>query len=215
MNNQCNINNRSMARFSDINRADELKAAAIKLAAWRSLDATAKRAAYATATAIGGGKRANRASQIGFIQPFGDAAKLWIETKILAPPSVTPSPGTSEETVSTLITSVLTAVNPGISLALPDGAGNISVAVKKVQLAKVRLTEKTGAGIPGTVSRMTGFPYTKYNSNTISCPYGKGGTFTGEAVARGLLRAALLGTTPNGKSVGFTPQGDVKTGVKP
>lgn len=202
-----------MARFSDINRADELKAAAIKLAAWRALDATAKKASYATATGVGGGKRANRSSKIGFIQPFGAATKIWYETRVLAPQTETDTPKTNEEAVGNLVTAVLTAIGAGISPELPTGAGNTSVAVTKVQFAKVRLTEKTGAETP-TNSRITGRPYIKRNSNTVSCPYGKSTTFTDEATARGLLRTALLGTTPGGKSVGFTPQGDVKIGVK-
>lgn len=201
-----------MARFSDINRADELKAAAVKLDLWRKLDTAAKKAAYAAATAVGGGKRANRASKVAFVQPFGASDRLWFETKILAPQSESAAPGANEESVGSLITAILTAVNPGVFAALPTGGNNMSVQMKKIKLAKVRLTERTGAGIP-TTSRMTGRPYTKFNSNTVSCPFGKGGTFSGEATARGLIRTALLGATPGGKSVGFSPQGDVKISV--
>lgn len=201
-----------MARFSDINRADELKAAAIKLATWRSLDAAAKKAAYTAATAVGNGKRANRSSRTAFIQPFGSSNNIWFETKMLAQSSETPSPDSNEEAVSGLITLLLTAVVSGFNLTLPAGAGNISVATKKIQLAKARITEKTGTGV-ATTSRITGRPYTKFNSNTLSCPYGKSASFTSEAVARGIIRTTLLGTTPSGKSVGFTPQGDVKIGL--
>jgi hypothetical protein len=198
-----------MARFSDINRADELKAAAVKLDLWRKLDATAKKAAYATATGVGGGKRANRSSKLGFIQPFGASDKIWFETKVLAPQAETDTPKTNEESVGNMVSAVLSAVAPGISATLPTGAGNISVQMKKIKLAKVRLTERTGTGADAT-SRMTGRPYRKFNSNTISCPFGKGGTFTGEAVARGLIGTALLVASTTSKTVGFSPQGNVK-----
>lgn len=209
-----NTSNRSMARFSDINRADELKAAAIKLAAWRALDSAAKKAAYKAAAAVGNGKRANRSSKIGFIRPFGAADKLWYETRVLAPQAETGAPKTNEEAVGNLVAAVLEAIGDGIVAELPAGAGNTSVAVKKVQFAKVRLTEKTSTVPDPVISRMTGRSYTKHVSNTISCPYGKSANFTSEAVARGLIRTALLGTSPAGKTVGFSPQGDVKIGVK-
>lgn len=205
-----------MARFSDINRADELKAAATQLELWRKKDAEAKKKAYADALAVGNGKRANRSSIPGFIQPFGPADKIWYETKVLAPQTQTKAPSTNEESVGNLVTALLAAIGTGIAKELPAGAGNTSVAVTKVQFAKVRLTEKTGKGTDAN-SRMTGRPYKKFNTNTISCPYGKSSTFPDEATARDLLRTTLLkpaeSETAGVKTVGFTAQGDVKIGV--
>lgn len=204
-----------MARFSDIMRADELKAAKDKLEAWQRLDRAAKRAAYQTA--VGDHKRINRASRVGFIQPFGAPEKFWYQAKVLAPASATPEPGTKEENDAALITALLTVISPtattGYVLAgVPGGAGNISNEAKKVQFAKVKLTERSGTGEPGKLSRMTGMPYMKYRTNTVSTPFGvaAGATDKSEQAARKALRTALLGNPPaNNRFVGFTPQGEI------
>lgn len=200
-----------MARFSDILRADELKAAKDKYELWLRLDRAAKQAAYNAA--VGDHKRLNRASRVGFVQPFGAPEKFWYKTKVLAPPSETPEPSTKEENDAALITALLTAVSPtaitGYVLgSVPSSAGNMSSEAKKIQFAKVRLTERSGTGEPGKLSRMTGLPYTKYRTNTVSCPFGvdSAATDKSEQAARKALRAAL--TAPN-RFVGFTPQGEI------
>ncbi|MEG4032075.1 MULTISPECIES: hypothetical protein [unclassified Microcoleus] len=204
-----------MARFSDILRADELKAAKDKLETWQKLDRAAKQAAYVAA--VGDHKRLNRASRIGFVQPFGAPDKFWYQAKVLAPASATPEPGTKEENDAALITALLTVVSPSATTGYvlgtaPGGAGNISAEAKKVQFAKVKLTERSGNGEPGKISRMTGLPYTKYRTNTVSTPFGVNAEATdkSEQAARKALRAALLGNPPAAnRFVGFTPQGEI------
>ncbi|MEP6517452.1 hypothetical protein [Microcoleus vaginatus] len=204
-----------MARFSDILRADELKAAKDKLEAWQKLDRAAKRAAYQAA--VGDHKRLNRASRVGYVKPFGAPDKFWYQTKVLAPASATPEPNTKEENDAALITALLTVVSPTattgyVLAAVPDGAGNMSAEAKKVQFAKVKLTERTGNGEPGKLSRMTGLPYMKYRTNTVSSSFGVNGAATdkSEQAARKALRDALLGNPPaNNRFVGFTPQGEI------
>lgn len=206
---------KQMARYSDILRADELKAAKDKLEAWQKLSRAAKREAYQTA--VGDHKRLNRASRTGFVQPFGAPDKFWYEAKVLAPASATPEPKTKEENDAALITALLTVISPsattGYVLAgVPGGAGNMSTQAKKVQFAKVRLTERSGAGESGKISRITGLPYMKYKTNTISTPFGvpAGATDRSEQAARKALRTALLGNPPaNNRFVGFTPQGEI------
>jgi len=200
-----------MARFSDILRADELKAAKDKLEAWQRLDRAAKQAAYKAA--VGDHKRVNRASRTAYIQPFGSPDNFWYEAKALAPAAVTPEPQTTEENDTALITALLLAVSPSATTgyvlgSAPTGANNISNRAKKIQFAKVRITQRSGNGEPGKISRMTGLPYTKYNTNTISTPFGvnQASTDKSEQRARKDLQTALRA---NNRTVGFTPQGDV------
>ncbi|MEG4964589.1 MULTISPECIES: hypothetical protein [unclassified Microcoleus] len=203
-----------MARFGDIMRAEELKAAKDKFDAWLKLDRAAKQAAYATA--VGNNKRVNRASRIAYIQPFGAPDKFWYETKALASAAATPAPNTKEENDAGLITLVLTATAPtattGYVLAtVPTGAGNVSARAKKIKFATVKVTERTGAGAP-QISRMTGRPYLKYATNTVSSPFGVNSSASdkSEQGARKALRTALLGSTPpDNRFVGFSPQGDI------
>lgn len=202
-----------MARMTDIMRADELKAAKDKLETWQKLDRAAKKAAYATAAAVGGGKRVNRGASLGYIQPFGAPDNFWYETKILAAPTAAATP--NEEAAGALITAVITATAPFQVLTVPPGTNNIANLAKKVQFAKARCTEKSGAGI-ATTSRVTGLPYTKYASNTVSSPFGvgDGGAVNTEPTARTAIRTALMNGNPAGRSVGFSPQGFVGNVMK-
>lgn len=205
-----------MARMTDILRADELKAAKDKYEAWLKLDTVQKKAAYATA--VGDHKRVNRASRTVFIQPFGGPDNFWYETKALAPAAAAPAPAPNEENEAGLITAVITATTtaPFVVLTVPAGANNMSNLARKVQFAKVRCTEKTGSGAPKN-SRMTGRPYMKYNTNSISSPFGyaSGVVDKTEQGAAKLIRAGLMGANaPAGRSVGFTPQGFVGNIVK-
>ncbi|MEG4108999.1 hypothetical protein [Microcoleus sp. S13_C5] len=200
-----------MARMTDILRADELKLAKTAYETWLKLDRAAKKAAYATATGVGGGKRANRGSRIVFIQPFGAPDNFWYETKGLAPAADAPAPTTVEESASGLITAVISATTAFTPLVVPAGANNMSNRARKVQFAKVRCTERAaGAGTP-TTSRITGLPYTKYNTNTISSPFGMapGATDKTEQFAARAIRNSLLTGNPAGRFVSFTSQGDV------
>lgn len=202
-----------MTRFSDIYRADELKAAATALELWRRKTAAEKKAAYTAAAAIGGGKRLNRGTKIGFIQPFGAPDNFWYETKVLAP--ATDAATANEENAASLITAVNTATSSFIFAALPGGANNLSAEAKKVQFAKIRCTEKSSAGTP-TNSRLTARPYTKYSSNTASSPFGASSAALNEAAARKLIKTLLMppSSPPVGRSIGFTPQGDIGSVAK-
>ncbi|MEG4458911.1 hypothetical protein [Microcoleus sp. N9_A1] len=196
-----------MARFSDIYRADELKAAADALELWRRKTAAEKKALYATATAVAGGKRLNRSTKVGFIQPFGAPDNFWYETKVLA--SATEAPTANEENTASLITAVTTAVSLFIFASVPVGANNLSNQAKKVQFAKVRCSEKSGAGVPA-ISRLTSRPYTKYNSNTASSSFGASSAALNEPTAAKAIKASLMPVTPvAGRSIGFTSQGNI------
>jgi hypothetical protein len=196
-----------MARFSDINRADELQAAATKLRQWRALDTAAKRQAYAASTTEF--KRINRASTIAYIQPFG-VNKLFYETKALAFSADTPAPTTKEENDTTLVGNITGALwAKSIFATIPTGAGNMSVPAKKVKFAKVRVTEQGTGKKNNHTSRFTGRTYTKHETNTLSCPYGKGTSadFASEEKAQAVLRAALKAPK---RTISFSAQGDIQ-----
>lgn len=199
-----------MARMQDILRADELKVAKDNYESWLRLDRTAKKAAYATAAEIGGGKRANRGTSMAFIQPFGAPNNFWYETKVLAAPTTAPT--ATEEAATALITAVMSATTGFRVATVPVGPNNVSNLAKKIQFAKVRCTERNGAGVP-TTSRITKLPYTKYNSNTISNSFGVGNTTQAaadtEPEARRVIQGLLMAGTPAGRTVSFKSQGFV------
>ncbi|MEG4323605.1 MULTISPECIES: hypothetical protein [unclassified Microcoleus] len=202
-----------MARFSDIYRADELKAAATALEAWRRKTAAEKKALYATAAAVGEGKRLNRGSRIGFIQPFGAPDNFWYETKVLALP-ISP-PGEKEEQDNSLVQAVMTAVNSFILESVPTGANNLSNKAKNIVFAKVRCTSKKSGNPAPATSRMTGRPYSKFNTNTASSPFGATSAALTEPAAQKIIRGTLMPATPvAGRSVGFSPQGYVGSVTK-
>lgn len=96
-----------MARYGDINRAEQLMAAKNKLDAWRKLDSAAKSAAYKAARL---GLKINVGASLGYIKPFGETNDnfYWL-ARILALPTTAPKPDV-EENNNDLITSVRTAV---------------------------------------------------------------------------------------------------------
>lgn len=202
-----------MARMSDILRADELKAAKDAYELWLRKSRAEKQAAYIAA--VGDHKRVNRSSRRVFIQPFGAPEKFWYETKALAPAALNPPAGTKEENDAALITALLaaTAGDAGyVLLAVPAGANNVSNRAKKIQFAKVKCTERTGEGAAKN-SRITGLPYMKYQTNSVSTPFGyKTGTADkSEQAAARAIRSVLLpdASPPPNRFVGFTSQGDV------
>jgi hypothetical protein len=99
-----------MARFSDIRRGEELKAANDLLELWQRKTRAEKKALYLAATNVGGGKRVNRGSKVGYVQPFGAPDNFWYETQVLAPATEAPTP--AEENAAALILAVVGAAAP-------------------------------------------------------------------------------------------------------
>jgi hypothetical protein len=149
-----------MARYTDINRAEELMAAKTKLDAWRRLDAEAKRTAYAAARL---GLKINVGSSLAYIRPFGEGSDNFVwESKILAVPTAAPK-ALKEENNNSLITNVLAAVvgSGAVLQTKPSGPSIIVKRAKKIQFARVICTvPKTQT--KDTTSRMTGRPLHSY-----------------------------------------------------
>lgn len=196
-----------MARYGDINRAEELMAAKTKLEAWRRLDAAAKRTAYAAARL---GLKINVGSSLAYIKPFGEGSdNFYWEAKILDVPTAAPKP-TKEENNNTVITNVRTAVTGAgaVVIAKPSGPSITFKRAKKIQFARVVCT------VPKTqtkdaISRITGKPYTLVETDTVSCPFGQSAAPNNvEKAVQEAIRAAIKGTMPTAR-VTFKPQGYV------
>ncbi|MEG4964941.1 MULTISPECIES: hypothetical protein [unclassified Microcoleus] len=159
-----------MARYADINRAEELMAAKTKLEAWRRLDAAAKRAAYQAARL---GLKVNVGWSWGYIKPFGEAGNFFWEAKLLAVPTAAPKPD-KEENNNSLITNVRTSVvSGGAAVEIKPTTANVSIKrARKIEFARVLCTvPKTQTR--DTISRTTGKPYTLVETDTVSCAFGR------------------------------------------
>jgi len=196
-----------MARYADINRADELMAAKTKLEAWRKLDKAAKATAYAAARL---GLKVNVGKSTAYIRPFGQASdNFYWEANILAVPTE-PAVTGKEENNNTLITNVRTAViNAGVVAETAPTGANVSIKrARKIQFSRVVCTVPKTQRRP-TTSRATGLPYNQVETDTVSCPFGQGAAPRDiEQTARQAIRDALKTSQPTAR-VSFKPQGYV------
>ncbi|MEG4225534.1 hypothetical protein QUA35_06695 [Microcoleus sp. N9_B2] len=194
-----------MARYADINRAEELMAAKTKLEAWRRLDAAAKRAAYQAARL---GLKINVGSSLGWIKPFGETNNFYWETKILAVPTAAPKPE-KEENNNSLITNVRTAViGAGAAADTKPTTANVSIKrARKIELARVLCTVAK-AQTKDAISRTTGKPYTLVETDTVSCAFGQTEGADNEKAVQDGIRAALKLTQSTAR-ISFKPQGYV------
>lgn len=199
-----------MGRFSDIMRADELKADKDAYELWLKKTRAEKQAAYKTTIEKTGNKRSNVGTETGFIFPFGvdQSKKIVLALGLLKEGS---DLAASEENEAALITKMRTAV---IGAALYASTGNLpaahivfDTAGKKIKPAKVRLVE-LGAKVDDIKSRFTGRPYSYRKRNSVSCSFGqKIGTETDYEKARVAIRTAL--ETEAKYTAYFTPQGEI------
>lgn len=204
-----------MGRFSDIMRADELKADKDAYDLWLRKTRAEKRTAYQATIAKTGNKKSNVGTELGYIFPFGvvQTAKVVLAVGIVKDGE---DLATSEETEGALITKLRTAV-VGDALYASVSAPTAGLIVfdtrgKKIKPAKVKLVQ-VGAKVEGVVSRITGRPYSYRKKNSVSCSFGqKIGTATDFESAKSVIRKALE-TSDGDYTAYFTPQGDIDIGV--
>ncbi|MDF0551692.1 hypothetical protein [Kamptonema sp. UHCC 0994] len=199
-----------MARYGDINRAEELKAAKDKLDLWLKMSRAEKQAAFAATQAATGNKRSNVGRTTAWIQPFGAPDKFFYETWIPGSPSGDPT--AKEENANTIITKVANAVKAAnlAAIAEPTGANLIIEKARKIQFAKV-IYSQVGGTVNGVVSRITGIPYSYKKTDSVSSSFGQGVTapVPSEGTAQAQLRVALLAAATGNERVSFKPQGNV------
>lgn len=164
-----------MAKYRDIDRADELKSAKIKLEAYRGSTKAAKASAYAAAR---NGLKLLVGSQKAFLKPFGETADFYWEIDALA--QSTRAAKATEDKDDGFIGLVLAPIFLSsialltAQLPLPAPANRVvKLAIKGLKPAKVFVTKVKGNPKP-TTSRITGTPYTLQETNTASCPFGQG-----------------------------------------
>lgn len=199
------------SRFSDINRGPALKDAYDKLEAWRKLDPAAKRNAY-NAVKKPAAARVNAERVKAYIQPFGATKEgIYYETKV---PAVTQTAedgvGGGGQEVATLLLALI--ANRFTSVA-PAGATDVTIEIPKFRFAQVRASRRSTSAADknvNAVSRLTGRPYTRYRSDSMSAPFGKGGGQTDYFAAVNAMKGiAAYNTFANvkGNTIGFRPEG--------
>lgn len=195
-----------MARFSDIERAEELLAAKNQLETWRKLDRAAKQTAYA-ASMLGG--RTNVGRQIGWIKPFGETNNFWFETKVLAAPETPPTPKEKTEIslINTLTGAIVAATGKRVSTTAPTGTNLVIKRARKIQFARVKVIVPGNEVRESRVSRFTGIKYRQREVNSVSCVFGMLDTET-EQAAQNAIRASLKTALPTA-IISFVPQGFV------
>jgi hypothetical protein len=204
-----------MGRFSDIMRAEQLMVQKRALDDYNRLDPVARAAAYATAAAVGGGKRLRVGKQPGWVKLFG-SDDGYVSCNLLSGNNLN-GDATTGETDTGLITQLTGAVIGDGRYAVttkPSAAGNsiVSGADMQGKLAKVFLTKKDGTK-HARVSRFTRRPYKAPTTNTVSCVFGAlvGGTAATAtyAAAVAALRAALIQPGAENLALRFKPQGNI------
>lgn len=189
------------SRFGDIQRGPELQDAYNKLDAWRKLPTAQKKAAYA-AVAKPAADRVKTERVIVWIQPFGASRDgIYYETKIPAAAQAGEG-GTEATAVRALIDGRFTA-------AAPAGATDVIIEMPKFRFAQVRISRKTGE-VPNSVSRITGRPYKKIRTNSMSGSFGKNAAQNDYFAAVKAIKALPAYTNfanTAGNSISFRPEG--------
>lgn len=198
-----------MGRFSDIKRGPELAAAYTAYQAYLALPKEQKQAKYKAMNV----EKVVATRKDYYLQPFGGAANLYLVAKF---PVDTPAPDTTttadaaqqKETAPSLISTLKTAIGTRVQALAPTGATDIIIDPPKFKFARAILFQK-GTGTPvATSSRFTNIKYLRYQSKSVSAPFGKNGAADYfEAAAKDVAAACttFVGAA-NGNRVSFVPQ---------
>ena len=157
-------------RFSDILRADELKAAKDEYEKWMKLSRAEKKAAYKAVITASGNQRTARQTELCYVRIYGDTAALKVYTASQKVTGSTAGEGT--EAGSSLASSLITLMADYIS-GPPTGTGVVTLKLPRGKLALLKLSkQKTGAIYNGT-SRFTKIPYRTRLVDTMSHRFGQ------------------------------------------
>lgn len=196
-----------MARLKHLDRIEQYKLEKNALDAYNAKSQAEKAVAWKASL---NGKKTNRGTQIGYIQPFGAKSNFWFEAKVLALPTDAPTALEESETalINAVVGAVIGAATKPVITTRPIGATDVVKKAKKIHFAKVVVTVTKGT-VKDATSRFTGRKYNLPETASVSCPFGAvtGGSDTEQAVQIGLLTAILV-ALPDAK-VRFIPQGFV------
>ncbi len=157
-------------RFSDILRADELKAAKDEFEKWMKLSRAEKKAAYNAVITASGNQRTARNTESCYVRIYGDTEAIKVYTLSQKVTGSTAGEGT--ESSSALASSLVTLLT-NYTHASPAEEKSITIKLRRGLLASCKLSkEKTGAIYNGT-SRFTKIPYRTRLKDTISQRFGQ------------------------------------------
>lgn len=157
-------------RFSDILRADELKAAKDEFEKWMKLSRAEKKAAYNAVITASGNQRTARNTESCYVRIYGDTETIKVYTLSQKVTGSTAGEGT--ESSSALASSLVTLLT-NYTHAAPAAEKSITIKLRRGLLASCKLSkEKTGAIYNGT-SRFTKIPYRTRLKDTISQRFGQ------------------------------------------
>lgn len=195
------------AKYSDINRGPALNDAYNKLESWRKLDPAAKRNAY-NGVKKPPAERVITERVLAWIQPFGATKDgIYYETRVpAANQTAEGGVGGAGQAVATLL---LALIAGRFSATAPAGATDVIIEIPKFQFAQVRAAQRTGTANPNAVSRITGRPYTRWRSDSMSANFGKSATQNDFYESVKAIKALSQYTTfanAKGNTIGFRPE---------
>lgn len=189
-----------MARYSDIVRGPELKAAYDRLLLWQAKTKAEKQTAY---TAAKQGTRIEVARVSAWLQPFGAPSTVMLQLKA---PEQAPTNGTAQALVAAIKT------GDRVKYTQPTTAGLTILKIPKAKLAKVFLTERTVTATTESASRITGDMYKHHTTDSVSARFGQSSATDSYADATAAMRAVAAVKTITDKvgcSIRFVPQATV------
>ncbi|WP_414576941.1 hypothetical protein [Anabaena sp. CCY 9402-a] len=190
-----------MGKYSDIRRGVELNAALTKLRAWEDLSRDAKQTLYKGQRGSSVKVNANRVK--GYVESFGLVGRIYLPVKLLS--------GTQTAN-GTLIGIVRTAAASStrthdVGFTVPTG-GVLLDGLKGYRPAKLSLTDR-GAEVADNKSRVTDIEYKRYDTKTVSSPFGAGTdseTYTAAVADIKALSAIESFLQTAGNRIAFTPE---------
>lgn len=191
-----------MGRYNDINRGPELKKAYDERQAWLQKSADQKSTAYKS-VAKPRTDRVKPERVIGYIAPFNvTKAGVYYEARVLA--------AAQTGAGATIAGTARTIAGTRVLYDAPTGPADTIIDVPRYRFAKVNVTLRTGNGDENAKSRITGRPYTRYRTDSVSTAFGKLANDINYQDAVQTMKdssayKAFVATV--GNRIGFTPEG--------
>lgn len=188
-----------MAKFSDINKAAELKEAYDKYKLWQAKTRVQKDAAFDLVNKADD-KRVGVGKIRGYVLPFSTDGIV-----NHYPCQVIPNAPTGVGNETALI--VKNLINDRFKLEL--AATDILIPVKKFRYAKLMASERVETATTKSKSRFTDTPYKRHQSNNLSCSFGR--TAENEsyhAAIKDIAKKTAFGTfaATKGNRIGFVAE---------
>jgi hypothetical protein len=191
-----------MGRYGDINRGPELNKAYIERQEWLQKTADQKQTAF-KAVSKARTDRVKPERVPAYVRPFNQTrAGIYYECRGLSP--------TQTGAGSNVAGTARTIVGARIEYEAPSGATDTVIKISRYRFAKISLSQRTGNGDENAKSRITGRPYTRYRSDSVSSPFGKTTSDVNYQDAVQELKDTTAYETfvaGPGNRVGFTPEG--------